>query len=143
MEADIVYFLNGDRDVRFPAYYAYLALSEDMESYAAELPDVRKVAYLAPEPKLPPLAVENNPPSGDQFISSSNDRIGNSRPWLIGSGFGVFVMCAIVLGVVTKNRRRNNDRYIEPMDVEGDVCETSPESSPRESAQREVVSHPI
>ena len=142
MEADIVYILNGDRDVRFPAYYAYLALKDQMNNYAAELPDVRKVAYIAPEPELPPLAVENNPPSGDQFISSGNDRIGAGRPWVIASGFGVFVVGVVIMGVIVK-MRRSRDRYIEPFDVEGDVCDTSPESSPRESAQREVVTNPV
>lgn len=142
MDADIVYILNGDRDVRFPAYYAYLALEDQMGSYAAELPDVLKVGYIGPTPELPTVAIENNPPSGDQFISSANDRIGATRPWVIAAGFGTVVFCGVVLAAVLK-RRRNRDRYIEPFDVEGDVCDTSPESSPRESAQREVVTNPV
>jgi len=140
MKADVLYILNGNRNVAFSSYLAYLALYEEMGDYDADLPGVARVAYLAPQPVLPPAALGEDPNStatGDNFISSGTSDTG-VRPLIAGVVSGGLLIFVLIVGYVANGRRRvlRGDAPFQHQELEDEYLpETSPDSSPRESAQ--------
>ena len=141
MEADVIYILNGNMNADYAAYLAYLALHKEMSSFDEGLPQVTRVEYLSPLPILPPVSIEDQESSGDEFISSNTSKVTFS-PYTIGASVAVSMGGLMALVVWNRNRRTRNRRHMMLEEVD-EESETSPASSPRDNAQREVISHPL
>ena len=138
MEADIAYILNGDKNADYAAYLAYLSLHDEMGSFNEGLPHIARVEYLAPLPILPPVSLDDQGPSGNGVLSPPGSTL-TFNPWTVGAAVAMSTGGLMALMVWNRNRRTRNRRHIQLLE---DIS-VNPPSSPRESAQREIVSHPL
>jgi hypothetical protein len=138
MQADIVYILNGARNSDYAAYLAYLGLHKEMDGFDDDLPMVARVEYLSPLPILPPVTLEDPDSTTDGLLSSRKTSL-SFNPWAVSACVAMSTGGLMALMVWNRNRQTRNRRHIQLLE---DVSETAPQSAPRESAQRELVSHP-
>jgi hypothetical protein len=110
-----------------------------MGTFGDDIPNAIRVEYLSPLPILPEVLVDDQEGSEDALLEPEGTTL-SFNPWTVAGAVAMSTGGLMALVIWNRNRRTRNRRHLQLLE---DEPQQAPSSSLRETALREVVSHPL
>ena len=110
-----------------------------MGTFGDDIPNVIRVEYLSPLPILPEVFLGDQEDAEDALLTTENTKL-SFNPWTVAGAVAMSTGGLMALVIWSRNRRTRNRRHLQLLE---DEPQQPAPSDIRESAVREVVTHPL